>query len=376
MKRMEKYLGIVLSLLLALSLPMACSTIDDDRSDCVDPVPPGPEPPGPEPPGPEPPGPEPPQPEPEYEMDYELQLVTNMVTELQTELTTQTDINVAQALRTYLSTIFTDFAHDVDLSFYDTQGDSIRLQHDQHVMDANQASYTLNLPKRQYMHLAAANIVDNPIVALANDEFCHQSKLLQLANDTITSHTTGLFTARLPMEILEGVDQSFDVRLYMANCATTLVVDTIGSGLKDMKVITTGFATGFNIADSTYIFGAKSPIIRTSPVTTHEAGRMKYCSVNFPSPEAPITRTIIETEEPFISVEAADALWELHIYVTTASGSVTENILYVKSPLRAGQLKVIKAKAFTNGSLDSEDKSVAVSVRLDWSEGGGHDIEL
>ena len=75
-------------------------------------------------------------------------------------------------------------------------------------------------------------------------------------------------------------------------------------------------------------------------------------------------------------MEAADALWELHIYVTTASGSVTENILYVKSPLRAGQLKVIKARAFTNGSLESEDTSVAVSVRLDWSEGGGHDIEL
>ena len=111
---------------LALS---SCSTIDDDLSNCAN----------------------------DFELDYELRLVTNMTTELQTQLNTETDVSVATALRTYLSDIFTDFAHDVDLSFYDTEGDSLRLQHDEHVMDANQASYTLNLPMRQYMHLAAAN---------------------------------------------------------------------------------------------------------------------------------------------------------------------------------------------------------------------------
>ena len=361
MIRLENDIGRVLLLLLVL-LPMSCATIDDDRSDCVDPGP----------------GPLPPEPEPEYnyEVDYELQLVTNMTTELQTSLTTQTDITVAEALRTYFSTIFTDFAHDVDLSFYDTADDSIRLQHDRHVMDANQASYTLNLPKRHYMHLAAANIVDNPIVSLANDDYCHQSQLLQIDADTIDSHTTGLFTARLPMVVLEGVDQTFDVHLYMANCATTLVVDTIGSDIKDMKVYATGFASGFNIADSTYLFKEKPSVIRASQVASSTEGRQSFTTVNFPSPEVPVTRSVIDTDEPFVSPEAEDALWELHVYVTTSKGSITENILYVKTPLRAGQLKVIKAKAHTNGSFESEDRTVAVAVKLDWNEGGGHDIEL
>ena len=351
---------VYLLLLVALVLPSGCSTIDDDRSDCPEDIPTPP------------PGPEPPAPKDSCQLDYELRLVTNMSTELYTELTTQTEISVAEELRTHLAAIFTDFAHDVDLSFYDTVGDSVRLQHDQHLMDANQASYTLNLPKRQYMHLAVANVVDNHVVSLVNDTQCHTSQLLQETGDTISSHTTGLFTARLPMEILEGVDQEFNVHLYMANCATTLVIDTIGSGIRDLKVYTTGFATGFNIADSTYLYIDTPPIVCTVPVATDVAGQQTFCSVSFPSPEVPSTRTVIETTDPFVSPESENSLWEYRVYATTATGSVTESILYVKSPLRAGQLKVIKAKMYANGSTESDDRSVAISVTLDWNPGGSY----
>jgi len=352
MNRIERYFGRVI-LLLTVLLPIGCATIDDDRSDCVEPNPTN-----------------------NYELDYELRLVTNMTTELQTELTTQTDLSVASALRSHLSKIFTDFAHDVDLSFYDTQGDSIRLQHDSHVMDANQASYTLNLPMRHYMHLAAANVVDNPVVTLANDMYCHQSRLLQVDADTISSHTTGLFTARLPMEVLEGVDQNFDVHLYMANCAASLVVDTVDSYIRDMQVFVTGFATGFNIADSTYTFGQKAPIVRTAQVDASDEGCQTFCSVTFPSPEESATRTVIETDEPFVSPTANESLWEIRVYITTSDGSMTENKLYVNKPLRAGQFKVIKCKAHNNGSIGTNDQTVAVSVTLNWNEGGGHDIAL
>ena len=124
-----------------------CSVIDEDLSDCVDV-----------------------EPEKQAQLDYELRLVTNMTTELTTQLTTQTDLRLADALKKHLDNIFTDFAHDVDLSFYDTQGDYARIQHDEHFMDANQASYTLNLPMRHYMHLATANILDNESVTLENDD--------------------------------------------------------------------------------------------------------------------------------------------------------------------------------------------------------------
>ena len=189
-------IGNILTAVLATVLLSACSLIDDTPGECGY--------------------------KENYELDYELRLVTNMTTELKTQLSTETELSLAHSLRTHLSDIFTDFAHDVDLSFYDTQGDSLRLQHDEHIMNANQASYTLNLPKRQYMHLAVANIVDNALVDLVNDERCHRSELIQLQggtlrsvdDDAIDSHTTGIFTARQPMDILEGVDQQFNVHLY------------------------------------------------------------------------------------------------------------------------------------------------------------------
>ena len=142
MKVWNQLTKMVVCWLLPVAL-VACSVIDEDLSNCDRPVPP-----------PTPPGPE----EPLAEVNYDLRLVTNITTELQTELTTQTDIQLANALREHLSDIFTDFAHDVDLSFYDTQGDSSLLQKDKHIMDASQASYTLNLPMRQYMHLSLIHI--------------------------------------------------------------------------------------------------------------------------------------------------------------------------------------------------------------------------
>ena len=164
-------------LLSACWLMAGCSVIDDDLSDCG-------------------------EPEEEYKIDYELRLITNMTTELETQLTTITEMGVAESLRAHLKDIFSDFAHDIDLSFYDTEGDMTRLHHKRDIIDANQTSYTLTLPMQEYMHLAVANIAENHVVGLSNDENCQTSMLQQTDDSPIASHTTGLFTARLPMEVL------------------------------------------------------------------------------------------------------------------------------------------------------------------------------
>ena len=324
----------------------------------------------------------------DYELDYELRLVTNMTTELQTQLSTQTELSLAQSLRTQLSDVFTDFAHDVDLSFYDTQGDSLRLQHDEHIMDANQASYTLNLPKRQYMHLATANIVDDKLVDLVDDERCHRAKIVQLQGNTrsaddglpvdnvIDSHSTGIFTARQLMEVFEGVDQQFNVHLYMANCASVLVVDTVGSGVKDVKVFTTGFAVGFNVADSSYIFVDNPPLVRTTPISGYDNGEMAFCSVTFPSRETSVTRTIIETTDPFVSPYSDESLWEFHVYTTAPDDTITLTKLFIRRPLRAGQLMIIKVRAMNDGSVIPIDHAVGFLVVLNWNDAGDHEVPL
>ncbi len=351
MRKIERHTMSAMIVLMTVMALSACSSIDDDLSNC-------------------------PPDEQNYQMDYELRLVTNISTEIHTQLGLETNVELAAKLREHLSGIFTDFAHDVDLSFYDTVGDSLRLEHDQHIMDANQQSYTLNLPMHQYMHLAVANLVNNPVVSLNDDERCHPSHIENTTADTISSHSTGLFTARLPMDVKEGLDQSFHVRLYMANCAAALVVDPREYDVSSLRVYTTGFATKFNICDSTYTFASQSPIVRTDKVTTDNADELCYVSVNYPSREPKATRSVVETTEPFIAKEGDETLWQFRAYITKADGTITETVLSLRQPLRAGQLKIIKGYVTGDGAIHTDDQTVGVSVTLDWQEGTHHDIPL
>ena len=90
-------------------------------------------------------------------------------------------------------------------------------------------------------------MLNNSVVSLLQDDFCRTSQLGLTTRDTIDSHTTGLFTARLPMNVLEGVDQQFKVNLYMVNCAAALVIDPRKQDVSNIRVYSTGFASQFNI---------------------------------------------------------------------------------------------------------------------------------
>ena len=321
-------LSLLLCVLSPLYLLTSCSTIDEDMSDCGN----------------------------EYRIDYELRLMTDVKTELQTQLDAQTDAKVSEALLTYLQGIFTDRAHDVNLSFYDTQGDMMLLRQDQKIMDANQLIYTITLPMREYMNLAVANLENNAQVELQGDKNCNTSHLATTVSatpDTINSHTTGVFTARSDMKVLEGVDQIFNVNLYMVNSAVALVLDPRDCDISHIEVYSTGFATGFNVNDSTYTFAEKDPIVRTQQIDTGTE-QLCFCSVNFPS------RDTAEGDEP---------LWQFRVYVTKSDGTVTETILNIPDPLRAGEFKIVQGWVDKDGSVRTESNEIATSVTFDWKSG-------
>ena len=358
-------IGLYISVVAAFMLS-ACGQIDDDLSDC--------------------PPPEPVNPEEHYELNYELKLVTNMTTELQTQLNTVTDVEVSDALQHHLQGVFRSYAHDVDLSFFDTQLDSVRLHHESHIMNDNQSSYTLYLPMREYMHLASANIVDNTIVSLQNDERCHDAHLTQVVADTINSHETGIFTARAYMNVLEGVDQTFNVKLYMANAAAALVVDTTGVKYKSFRAYARGFATDFQMADSVYTFAENSPYVRASELALSDTlSQVGFCTVNFPS-RNPNGWWIKEKEE--VAVTRAEGeiipegesdgepLWEYIAFVTLEDGSVTKTTLTITEPLLAGEFKIIKGRMDDKGVVQPTDMKVGVSVVLDWNQGLDYETEL
>lgn len=349
---------LILSLCLSSLLLSSCCMIDEDRSDCGK----------------------------EIKIDYELMLVTNMSIEIDTQLGDDDEQCIAAALRHHLSNVFTDFAHDIDLSFYDVEGDSARLFHEQHIMDATQRSYAITLPVQDYMHLALANIQGNRLVSLSQDSRCHTSQLTQTAvPDTIEPHNTGLFTARLPIKVLEDVDQTFKVNLYMANCAAALVLNPQGIAVSDIKVYATGFASDYQICDSSYVFSDRMPVIRSRYVENDCGNQMCFCTVNFPSREVESlspeegktgTRTVIETIQPFIAKPGERSLWAFWVYVTLNNGKTTETVLRVKEPLRAGQLKIIKCYLRDDGSVVPSDSKVGVSVSLDWEPGNTYNPEI
>lgn len=331
-----------------IALLSSCSTIDDDLSECG------------------------------FEVDYTMSLQTNiqtkLQTQLQTDLTLQTNVQLTSTLRTHLGTVFHDYADDVDLSFYDVQGDSVRLEHDQHDMNSNEESYTLYIPRRHYLHLATANVKQEQGVETFDADYCHAARLIQTDLDTIPSHTIGLFTARYDMDILDSISQTFNVHLYMANAATVLVVDTLGSGVRDMKVYATGFATGFHMADSTYIYDDTPPIVRANSIDVNDGQYACFSTVNFPSRD----KLLIPVSAPnrASTDDVVSGLWEYHVYITTASGSVTRSVLRSYQPLLAEQVQVVHVKLEPDGTPKSADTSVGISVTLNWNQGGDYHHEL
>lgn len=301
----------------------------------------------------------------EYQLEYELQLVTNITTELETELSLDTEAAVATSLRAYLNNVFTDRAHDVDLSFYAVEGEQIRLHHERHIMDATQTSYVLRIPVNRYLHLGLANLEQNTSLALVNDQTGPGSRLQQEIADTLLPHREGVFTARSHMEVQEGKDQQFKVSLYMANCATSLVLDTLGSGVKDIQVYAAGFATAFDVADSVYRF-QHTPVIKADKVEVTEPGsEVCFATVNFPS-RTPETK----------AEEDETTYWEFHVYSTLPGGTITETRLSVRRPLRPAHLEILKAKVYGNGALEPGDQTVIADVNLDWRPGMDHEISM
>ena len=314
----------------------------------------------------------------ELRLDYDLRLVTNLSIELQAELDRRHDANLIKALREYLAPVFTDYAHDLDLSFYDVQGDYARLHHEQHIMDANELSYTIYLPRRQYKHAAVANVERNSVVTLEGGDFCYTSQLLQSQEETVTPHKTGLFTARNDIHLEDGVNKTYYIHMYMANCGAALVLDTREATFKDIKVVAKGFASRFNIADSTFVFAGTSPVVIADRIETGNSGQMCFCTVNFPSraPGASKARDILDWEDPRSSVDTGEILWQFDVDVTMADGSVTHNELGVRTPLLAAQFDILHAHVYPNGSLESSENEVAVSVTLDWKEDGEYVVPL
>lgn len=331
---MKRHLLIVLAL-----IATSCSLIYDDLSVCgVD-----------------------------YDLTYEMRLVAEVDVVIDEKLSSLEDAPVAAALRQWLEPTFSGFAHDLDMRFYSKDEEDI-IRHSWHeIVDAKHATYTLYIPREDYTHVAVVNTEDNVNVSLVGETHSSTMALYQKEMDTLPSYNTAIYTARKTMLMSDTTVLSYYVHLYMATCAVALVVDQDSSELADMNVLLSGTASGFNISDSVFTF-AHPALIRAEQIS-----RRCYAVIALPSQGG--TPSLLPAYNP--AQRNASSLWQLRAYTPLQDGTITETLLNIDSPLRAGTLEIIRVKQHKDGSLEPvANGDVGVSVTLDWSDGGTHVIDL
>ncbi len=344
------------SLLAMALLPVSCSTIDDDLDDCFI----------------------------DLQAEYELRLVTNENLELARVLSDRPGI--ADALRQHLSGVFSDQGRDLNLSFYLNGTRSHQQTESMNNASTHRVNMTLEI--EDYELLAIANVQNNGVVTLEGDNSLQTSNLKsQTSNQEIASQSTGIFTGRRSFPNMTWGVYPYHMPLYMANCAAAIVLDPRTAKFTDVKIFTKGFATSFNVADSTYQYDY-SPLVRAERVAMPDTTRwLAYCAVSYPSKEPNAlsretnsqlstlnsqqssTRSRQDTDQPFSYADSGQDLWQYECYVTLSDATITKTTLTIRHPLRGGQLKVFKGWIDNEGRVQTEDQEVGVSVDLNWKPG-------
>lgn len=314
-----------------------------------------------------------------FSITYHLRLITNVKVQLQTRLSDKRDEAIRRALEDYLAGIFTEYARDVDLSFYATDEEGLRLEHRTAIMDAGQATYEIELPAREYDHLAVANVATEPHVYLTGDDFRDRSQVLQTASEPLPSQTAGLFSARMPITVNRDESESFDVNLYMINSAAALVLHRDSCDFISATCEILGLADGFMVSDSLFTFATEThvsapgiPVDTTGVEYNWNMTPALFCGVSFPSHDPVNTKADAEEEE--------ETLWQMALNVTLLDGTTTRTVISVASPLPAGELVILRGWLHADGSYEPEPVPDVIlsglSVTLDWKKGTQFDPEL
>lgn len=300
----------------------------------------------------------------DYKLRYTMRLVTNIQLRVQEKLSAEEDRPLADTLKQWLAPIFESNAHDLDMSFFSQDGQDKLCKHSHEIINALQKSYTLYLPVADYMHVAVVNTDKNDYVHMEGTDHAATFRLVQRVADTIPSHPTAIFAARLPMEMKDGVDQEFEVNMYMTTSAVALVLVSAPDTLPELDVLLSGTATGFMVRDSVYTF-QNPALIRAEKVTERCYGMLCW-----PSPDKAPSAVTARGKQ-------SAALWEVRSYAHLTNGTITETVLSVDTALAAGTLEILKVELQDDGSLKPvENAHVGASVTLDWKEGSHHDIEI
>lgn len=307
----------------------------------------------------------------DYALTYRFLLQTSLDETLARELTTPAERQLATPLRAALAPLFSEQAQDLTLHFHHPATGE-RLYYEEHLVGSREAGFTLYLPEQDYSHVALANLGAEPAARTTGaDNLSSLAWEQETEGDTVPSLSQSLFCGWQYLSVGSG-QTSFFMPLYMQDCAAVWVIDPRTAPVASYEAYIGGTASGFLCADSAFTF---DPALRVRTRQVTGGGLTAVYAGCLPSPDSPAAASAASPGRSDYS-EADGAYWTTYLYVRLASGEVTRNELYVRSPLKAGELKVLKLRLNDRGEAVADEREVGVSVTLDWKPGGDFDVEM
>lgn len=301
----------------------------------------------------------------DYAVTYRLELSPSIQNELDDKLLTPEEQQLAQQIRGGLNQVLSDRAETMDLSFFSERDESL-VKNLIEKPNSNQLSMSFYLKPDNYHNVALA-VTDREEVVRIHDAASYGSiSLYHWDEDTVDAHSSAIYMG-YKLLLLDERSQSYFVPLYMQNAVPVLVINRNNSPASLVSAYTRGTANAFLCADSVFVYEDPA-VIRTSRVDSENL--TAFYTVCFPSADTPQARAAGDPAESEASI------WEMDVYTQLPDGKYVKNTLYVKNPLRAGEMQVIKLKLTDEGELVSDNPEVGVSVELDWKPGGDFDIEI
>lgn len=300
-------------------------------------------------------------------LTYRLQLHAELSVQLQTELVAEADEPVRQALERWFTPVFEDKDIDVDLRFYSVVTDELS-ERRQEVLKDRRTSFTITLPKEDFMHLAVANIGgDKPVQVLDVEQSA--TMRIELPDQTeVNSLSSMIYTARMPIIVTDSTGE-VHVALYAITGAVALVMQTDKcSDLIGVSGRMSGLASGFAVKDSTFSYDRTPFVSMTTVPLDAPAGIMHRARTNV-SDYACMAGVGMPTQD--------GEQWQIELTTSLTDNRHTTTTLTVNRSLTAGELHVIKLDMDKDGGLyPVSDTEVGAAVELDWNKGDEHEIEL
>ncbi len=309
-------------------------------------------------------------------LELRLELETSLDLELETVLSAETDLYTRTLLHDYFSHIFTERPHDISVGFFSADADTV-VETIYDASDTIQRTYTFFLKKNNYYAIALANKEGNEVLTLTDSTDSRLARLETLPIDTLPPQRTGIFSVTREIEVQDSTSQRIDLTLHLTNTACALVIDTADVSCTAIRALLCGTAETLYLRDSLYMF-EHPKIVRMEAIEPAKQtnGPLRICQyVNEESP-VPVLLGCVSlpsADEP----DGVGVYYTAKVYVTMPDGKVTETVLSVQQPLRAGQLKVLRLQLQPDGEVKPiAAPEVGATVTLDWKDGGEHNVEL